>query len=187
MLTDKEEKVLISVAKSLGTEPKYLHALINFESGWNPQAKNPTSSAKGLIQFMDSTARDMGFASSQDLINKYPTIEAQLKTPVKKYLAKYAPFSSDQDLFMAVFYPVARTWSPLRAFPQAVQNANPSIKTVQDYINYVYKKWNPSVELLARLNSMPSVITKNITPTNVWILGTGLATMTYIILKLWRL
>lgn len=40
--------------------PALLKAIATVESTLNPNAKNPTSSAKGLMQVVDATARDMG-------------------------------------------------------------------------------------------------------------------------------
>ena len=37
-----------------------LNALVSQESGWNPQADNPTSTAYGLFQFLDSTRENYG-------------------------------------------------------------------------------------------------------------------------------
>jgi len=38
---------------------------------------------------------------------------------------------------MAVFYPVARTWPLDKEFPSIVQQKNPGIVTVEDYMNKV--------------------------------------------------
>jgi hypothetical protein len=139
MLSAKENQALNTIAADLGTTPAALSALINFESGFNPKAKNPYSSARGLIQFTDQTARGLGFRDSLDLVTRFSTIEKQLVL-VHKYLKKYAPFRDDQALFMAVFYPAARDWPISREFPDFVQAVNPGIKTVLDYVNRVYGK-----------------------------------------------
>lgn len=43
-----------------GDEWKALHELVSRESSWNPNADNPTSSAYGLFQFLDSTRANYG-------------------------------------------------------------------------------------------------------------------------------
>lgn len=48
-----------SAESYLGSDPAKLMALIQIESGWNADAKNPGSSAAGLGQFITSTARGM--------------------------------------------------------------------------------------------------------------------------------
>jgi soluble lytic murein transglycosylase-like protein len=61
VLSPVEENALADIASKLGVASDTLYKLINFESGWNPEARNPYSGARGLIQFMPSTARGMGF------------------------------------------------------------------------------------------------------------------------------
>lgn len=145
-LTPAESAALADVSRELGVKPRTFAALIEFESRWNAIIKNPTSSARGLIQFMTSTARDMGYQDSEDLVLQYPTAEAQLRGPVLDYLRPMAPFRDKpprldgQSLFMAVFYPAARRWNPDRPFPQRVQAANPGIVTVRDYVEHVWRR-----------------------------------------------
>lgn len=136
-MNDRELKALSEVAGSLGISTDDLFKLINFESKWNPQAKNPNSSARGLIQFTDATARSLGYKDSLDLVTKNSSIESQLYFPVLKYLSQFKPFPTKQSLYMSVFYPVARNWSLTKAFPDTVQKSNPGIKNVQDYVNKV--------------------------------------------------
>lgn len=50
---------LKEVAAWLGVDPTDLAAIIAFESGFNPQARNQTSQATGLIQWLPSTARSL--------------------------------------------------------------------------------------------------------------------------------
>ena len=135
-------------------DPNWLIDMVNFESGFNPKAKNPFSSARGLIQFMDATARDMGYESSLDLVTKYPTLEDQLQGPVIDYLRRYAPFETESDLYMAVFYPAARNYPGGTSFadifkdrdPQGWKKkydrfikANPGILSPNHYVGYVKK------------------------------------------------
>ena len=128
---------LDTLAGYLGVPSTWLDRLITFESGFNPQAKNPISGARGLIQFTDTTARNMGFTSALDLVTRYPDISSQLRGPVRDYLTPFKPFPTAQSLYMAVFYPAARKW-PLEAlFPLEVQKDNPGINTVGDYVSRV--------------------------------------------------
>jgi len=137
-LKPSDKKALEDIARKLGSTPRRLALLINFESSWNPTIKNPRSSARGLIQFMDKTAKRMGYRGSLDLVQQHPTIQSQLRGPVYDYLRPMAPFPTDQSLFMAVFYPKARTWLPGRQFPENVKRVNPGIKTPADYVRKVY-------------------------------------------------
>jgi len=141
-VTVGELQALRDVARALGRPPDELAALIDFETAgtWNPQLKNPGSSARGLIQFMDLTAREMGYNGSADLVARFPTVEAQLRGPVLSYLSRYMPYPSLQALAMAVFYPAARYWDPEMSFPAVVQLANPGIRTVQDYVDQLERR-----------------------------------------------
>lgn len=47
-------------ARGWGDQWGAFNSLINSESGWNAKAENPTSTASGLFQFIDSTARAYG-------------------------------------------------------------------------------------------------------------------------------
>lgn len=143
---------LESVSKKLyNLNPAWLWSLIRFESKGNPAARNPITGARGLIQFLHSTARALGYKDADDLVAKNPTFDKQLSGPVFKYLAQYAPFPSKQSLYMAVFYPAARTWQPSRMFPAAVIDSNPGIYTVQDYINFVEGKGKQKKNAIAFL------------------------------------
>lgn len=141
-MTDSQVKALNEVAASLGILPGDLYKLIDFETArtWNPLIKNKYSSARGLLQFTDETARSLGYKDSLDLVTKNNSIESQLYFPVLKYLSQFKPFTNRQSFYMSVFYPKARQWPLNKQFPDTVQADNPGIKTVQDYINKVENK-----------------------------------------------
>jgi hypothetical protein len=143
MATPKKQ-IVADAAAVLGIPPEWLDNLIYFESRWNPQASNPKSSAKGLIQFVDSTARSLGFMSSQDLITKAPTIAEQMPLVIA-YLKKYMPFPTIQSLAMSVFYSAARNWPPEKMFPDSVRAVNPGINCPADYIKRLLPAVAPSV------------------------------------------
>jgi hypothetical protein len=79
----------------------------------------------------------MGYGSADDLVSRFPTIGAQLAGPVLTYLYPFKPFPTEQSLYMAVFYPAARSWPPGTAFSPAIQAVNPGIRTVADYVSKV--------------------------------------------------
>ncbi len=76
-------------------------------------------------------------SEADDLVLAYPTAASQLRGPVLKYLRAFAPFPTRQSLYMAVFYPRARSWQLKDKFPPPVQRANPGIVTVGDYVGKV--------------------------------------------------
>lgn len=59
------EKLPVSVSSKLKEDPFKLATAIA-ESNLNPEAKNPNSSAKGLFQFINSTARSVGLDNPYD-------------------------------------------------------------------------------------------------------------------------
>jgi hypothetical protein len=127
---------LRDVAARLGVAVDQLAALIDFETAgtWDPAKSNPYSSARGLLQFLDGTARDLGYEDAEDLVRRHPTVESQLRGPVLAYLSKWAPFATDVALAMSVFYPAFRGALETQEFPEHVQAANPGIVTVGDYV-----------------------------------------------------
>ena len=145
LLSPAEERALREVSASLGVQRDWLYALINFESGFNPGATNKITGARGLIQFLPSTAQSLGYAAgaagnaADTLVAKNPNIESQLRFPVLSYLTPFKPFPTDYSLFMAVFYPKARGWSPATPFPDSVRAANPGLTCPRDYVDLVYR------------------------------------------------
>lgn len=156
---------LVQIASALSINPKWLAALINFESSGNPLARakypynkaksdkglEPPKYARGLIQFIDPTAQSLGYLSADDLVEKNPDIASQLLFPVRQYLEQYKPFPTEQSLYMAVFYPAARNWPPMQSFPDSVKAANPGIQTPADYVRKVRGKGNSGIVVLAAL------------------------------------
>jgi soluble lytic murein transglycosylase-like protein len=82
--------------------------------------------------------------AADTLVSKHPTRIAQLRGPVFDYLkavSKNMPFNgTDQDLYMAVFYPAYRRKPVNAELPAIVQKWNPGIKTSGDYIALVNKQ-----------------------------------------------
>jgi len=133
-----KEKALATLAQWLGVPSAWLDTLIRGESTWNPLATNKISGARGLIQFMPQTAKDLGYANPTAIVNKYPDIPSQLLGPVAAYFklpGKRGPYPTKQSLYMAVFYPAYRSVPSDTLMPANVRKANPGIDTVQDYIN----------------------------------------------------
>lgn len=131
------------VSSQLGLpDPEPLAKLINFESGFNPKARNPYTGAGGLIQFMPDTARSLGYKDVEDLLAKNPDAEAQLRGPVLQYLSQFKPFRDPfpQSLYLSVFYPAYRFSAPDTAFSDTVKKVNPGINVVGDYVKWVEKK-----------------------------------------------
>ena len=131
---------LKAVANLLNIEPDWLFTVIMNESSWDPKRANPAphATAKGLIQFTDSTAKGLGYASSQDLVNKCPDIDSQLRGPVYRYLRAYMPFKDFTDFCLSIFYPAGRK-NPDAPLPAKARAMNPGFKTPRDYIPHVQR------------------------------------------------
>lgn len=141
---------VIDIAEEIGTLPHFLMIVMNNESGLNPAAKNPTSSATGLIQFMEDTARGMGTTTAA--LKQMSNVE-QLKY-VRKYLLPYKGKLNDvSDVYLSVFFPLALKKSEDYIFPKWASSANPIFdlnkdgqltkKEFRNYVNNKYSKYIP--------------------------------------------
>ena len=97
---------VIDISQKLKIKPDYLMACIAFESAetFSPSVRNPYSKAVGLIQFLESTANDLG-TSTKELAQM--TALKQLDY-VEKYFKSYSgKLTSVEDVYMVIFYPKA--------------------------------------------------------------------------------
>ena len=120
-LTPEEDKALQDAADKLGVAKEWLYGVMYFESTLNPQAFNSVTGATGLIQFVPTTAKDIG-TTTEDLMQMDFTEQIPY---VVKYLQRYMPFYNFIDLYLAVFYPAAIKRTDDYQFPSAVAKANP--------------------------------------------------------------
>lgn len=91
---------------NLNINPDWLMAVMGFETGYtfDPTTSNPGSSATGLIQFLESTARGLGTTTTA--LRRMTAVQ-QLDY-VEKYFAQYASrITNLGDCYMAVLWPVA--------------------------------------------------------------------------------
>jgi len=145
-------------ARQLGVPLSWLEAVVEIESRWNPKAKNPgtpghESSARGLIQWIDSTARGLGYKSSLDLIQKNPT-EGQQLALVVKTLSWAKPFAGETEFYLSVFSPANRkkAWQELTPLEKSM---NPKIVHYADYVSFVVKKRE---QMEKKKKGLPSII-----------------------------
>ncbi|MEI6508587.1 MAG: transglycosylase SLT domain-containing protein [Bacteroidota bacterium] len=139
---------VIDIANKLGTKPEYLMIVMNNESGLDSTAKNPTSSASGLIQFMEATAKELG--TTTKALREMSNID-QLDY-VYKYLNVYKnKLNSAGEVYLSVFYPLALFKDDKYLFPNWVVKANKIFDTnkdgiltkgeFKDYVNKKYAKY----------------------------------------------
>ncbi|MEG1349653.1 MAG: hypothetical protein RSD49_16590, partial [Hafnia sp.] len=101
---------LLEVSKELSIDPNYIMACIALETGktFRTDIKNPGSSATGLIQFMDDTAKDLGTSTRQ--------LRAMDHVEQMEYVKKYFKMQADnigvpteqwtlEDVYYSIFRP----------------------------------------------------------------------------------
>jgi len=135
------EKV-VSISEKLKIQPDWLMKVMYKETGgtFSPSIRNPKSTATGLIQFLEGTAKKLGTSTAK--LAKMNAIE-QL-TYVYKYLSNFAgKMRSYADVYLAVFYPSALYWDDGKKFPQSIYSANKGIDTMKrGYITVSdFKSW----------------------------------------------
>lgn len=92
------------IGKRLGIDYRYLLSVMQFESGLNPQAINKWTKATGLIQFMPSTAHELGTTCDE----LYKMTDVQQLDYVEKYFNPYkGKLDSLSEVYMAVLWPRA--------------------------------------------------------------------------------
>jgi Transglycosylase SLT domain len=108
---EKVSASFVAAVKAMGArlnlDPLHLLAIMSFESGFNPAAQHSASKATGLIQFLPSTAKDLGTSTAALL-----TMTAEQQLPyVEKYFSWYRKqfetHNTLEDAYMAVLYPAA--------------------------------------------------------------------------------
>jgi len=101
--TPEKGSAILRAAQELGVNPNDLAAIISFETGgtFDPAARNPKSSATGLIQFMDGTAKGLGTTTTA-LAGM--TFEQQMEYVVKYFRARsdFKPGAGLGDLYSSV-------------------------------------------------------------------------------------
>jgi len=106
-VSEEFKQKVVQMARDLKTDPNYLMAIMSFETGgtFSPAVQNQAGSgAVGLIQFMPSTARELG-TSSQALAMM--TAEEQLDYVLKYFTPYQGRLDTLEDCYMAVLYPAA--------------------------------------------------------------------------------
>ncbi len=111
---------IAEVASDLDVDAYALANVINFESGFNAQAVNPSSGASGLIQFMPRTATGLG--TSVGAIRGMSALQQMVL--VRRYFEPFEALRRPHSVAMAVFYPKAINWLGFRPFPFKVIKAN---------------------------------------------------------------
>jgi soluble lytic murein transglycosylase-like protein len=114
-------KLIRVVAKSVGIEPEFLHAIVRAESNYNPKARSYVGAA-GFTQLMPATARQMGVK------NRYnPVANLYGGARYLRYLLKF--FNQNRKLAVAGY----------NAGPFAVKRYGYKVPPYRETRNYVKK------------------------------------------------
>ncbi len=109
-LAERFREKVIAVGANLGIEPNHIMACIALETGrtFDPAIKNPQSSATGLIQFMDSTAKALGTTTERlarmDHIEQMDYVEKYFLMTAKNIGVPTSAWSLG-DLYFSIFSP----------------------------------------------------------------------------------
>lgn len=132
---------LVEMASELGTKPEDLINVMISESGLNPSAHNPHGGASGLIQFMPSTLKGLGFNGTPE---DFRRLSGEQQLPYIKKLIKGnmalqggKPFTSAGHHYVSIFWPVALKL-------KGVQDGNPNTAIIEknpESINGFSKKY----------------------------------------------
>lgn len=101
-LSPADLTALANAANWIGIDVDWLATAMSFESGLNPAAVNAASGATGLIQFMPSTAQNLGTSTAA---LKQMSFVQQLEYVKQYFAAKRGQLHSLEDVYLAIFYP----------------------------------------------------------------------------------
>jgi hypothetical protein len=105
--SQSEINAFVGAMQGAGLDPVSVAAAIEFESAgsWSPAARNASSGATGLIQFMPSTAKQMG--TSTEALAQLSFV-GQLQWVLKYFQAQgISRLKRLVDTYAAVFWPAA--------------------------------------------------------------------------------
>lgn len=124
---DAFEQGIKDIAWRLGIDPNWLMFVIDLETAgtFSPSIQNPGSKATGLIQFVPSTATDLGTTidklKNMSNVEQLVYVEKYLKQKAKDYNIR----NSYVDLYASVLYPTAVGQGDSYQFPNWVATSNP--------------------------------------------------------------
>jgi hypothetical protein len=139
---------IVKASEELNINPAWLANAMHFESGYtfDPSKQHRSStSATGLIQITDSTAKELGTTTSA--LQKMSAVE-QMEYVVKYFnLGRIPPMTSQEDVYMAIYFPESvgqgsdfdiYQWHVENKGPRAARQYlrnNKGTRTVGDYVS----------------------------------------------------
>lgn len=120
---------LEGVASRLGIQPEWIADVMYIESGFSPSIKNTGSTASGLIQFMEATAKGLGTTTAA--IRAMTNIQ-QLPLVERYFKGQMASVGKPRDWFetyLLVFYPAWVGKAETAQLAASAYSANSQIDT----------------------------------------------------------
>lgn len=144
-VTKEDLQALSNIGAKYGIPFEWLVNLIKHESAstFNPSITNNIG-ATGLIQFLSSTALDLGTTTDElrkmTFQQQLVYVDKYLNRQLKKHLVngKIPSNFTQGDVFMTIFYPVS-IGKPNYSFPDSVKRANGGISSPFDYVKKALK------------------------------------------------
>lgn len=104
VVSSEAKNLVLAEFSQRGWPTREADAVIRLESGWNPRAMNPTSSAVGLIQFMPKTLERVGWTGGP---HAFALLDAAEQAPfVGKFLSGIGKrWRVPGDTYLAIFAP----------------------------------------------------------------------------------
>ncbi len=103
-ITPEFKAKVLEICKKLRMDPDILMAIMAFESGFDPAARNKASGATGLIQFMEPTANKLG--TTTKALAEMSAVK-QLDYVYSHYKPYAGKIHSIGDAYMVTFMPIA--------------------------------------------------------------------------------
>ena len=95
------QNIIRKAALRYGVDPDALVRIAEIESGLDPSARNPNSSAKGLFQFIDTTAREYGLDNPLDAAASADAGARFAKANQQALASKLGRVPSGAELYLA--------------------------------------------------------------------------------------
>lgn len=95
------QKIITDAADKYGVPVEALMAIASIESSFNPLAKNPRSSAAGLFQFIEPTAKGMGLTDPYDPVASADAAARMAATNIKSLRKTLGREPTTGELYLA--------------------------------------------------------------------------------------
>lgn len=156
-----------AISAKLNVRPDWLMVIMDLESKLNPSAVNRTTGATGLIQFLRSTAQDLGTSTTHLLQMNH----VEQLNYVEKYLLQIArgkTLESFVDVYLLVFYPAGIK----RGYTEPIPMSNEAKKANAAYMDKNGNITKQSIEAVFK-SRYPQLFANTVGPNKQGIKASG--------------